>query len=97
MKGFVLCVAVALGIFVSNFVVAQESQVVEAPPAQTVIDGSVVESIETTVATAAQCCCKPTLVGMSQHAVRQAVCRGRQTVRTLWSKRPQLLRRCRCC
>lgn len=97
MKGFVLCVAVVLGILVSNLVVAQESQVIEAPPSQVVIDGSVVTPETTSTTTSSgECCCKATLVGMSRNAVRQAVCRGRQTVHTLWSKRPHL-RRCRCC
>lgn len=97
MKGFVLCVAVTLGILVSNLVVAQESRVIEAPPSQVVIDGSVVTP-ETASATtySGECCCKPTLVGMSRTAVRQTVSRGRSTVRTLWNKRPHL-RRCRCC
>ena len=96
MKGFVLCVAVVLGILVSNVVVGQQSTVQSPTP---VIDSSVtVEAPATTVSTSSggECCCKATLVGMSRNAVRQAVCRGRQTVHTLWSKRPHL-RRCRCC
>jgi hypothetical protein len=37
------------------------------------------------------------LVGMSQQAVRKTVARGRCVAKTLWSKRPHLLHRCRCC
>lgn len=93
MKGFVLCVAVGLGILVSNFVVAQEASSPQ-PPTPVVIDGSV--DTGTTATTSSGECCKPTLVGMSRTAVQKAVSRGRSTVHTLWSKRPHL-RRCRCC
>lgn len=97
MKGFVLCVAVALGVIVSNVVVGQ--QATTPSPTPVVIDGSVAPAAPvttTSTSSAGECCCKPTFVGMSRHAVRQTVCRGRQTVQTLWSKRPHL-RRCRCC
>jgi hypothetical protein len=94
MKGFVLCVAVGLGILVSNFVIAQEVSAPQ-PPTPVVIDGSVTPEATATTSSG-ECCCKPTLVGMSRTAVQKAVSRGRSTVRTLWSKRPHLRRCCRC-
>lgn len=99
MKGFVLCVAVVLGIFVSTIAFGQEPASSSQPaPTPVVIDGST-SSTTTATATTSSCgtCCKQqTLVGMSQHAVKHAVARGRCVAKTLWSKRPQL-RRCKCC
>lgn len=97
MKGLFLSAAIGFGILISNITVGQEP---------TVIDGSVVDSTPAVVSTC-EACETPTLVGMSQHAVKQAVARGRcvaqqtvtrcrQAVRTVLTKRPHL-RRCKCC
>lgn len=97
MKGLFLCAAIVLGITVSNITVGQEP---------TVIDGSVVDGTPAAVSSC-DTCETPTLIGMSQHAVKQAVGRGRcvaqhtvghlrHTTKAIWSKRPHL-RRCKCC
>lgn len=100
MKGFVLFVAVVLGVLVSNVTIGQES----SQPTPVVIDGSVSPAPSApsvtapAIATTESCCCKQqTLLGMSQQAVRKTVARGRCVAKTLWSKRPHLLHRCRCC
>jgi len=98
MKGFVLFVAVVLGVLVSNVTIGQKAT---TQPTPVVIDGSVSPAPSVTapaIATTESCCCKQqTLVGMSQQAVRKTVARGRCVAKTLWSKRPHLLHRCRCC
>lgn len=104
MKGFVLFVAVVLGILVSNVTFGQQAAI---QPTPVVIDGSVSPAPSTpsapsvtapTITTAESCCCKQqTLVGMSQQAVRKTVARGRCMAKNLWSKRQHLLHRCRCC
>lgn len=102
MKGFVLCVAVILGIFVSNIVIGQESTT-QSP---VVIDGSITPD-SAGACTSGSCSVQPTLIGMSRHAVKHTVERGRcvaqhtvghlrHTTKTIWSKRPHL-RRCKCC
>lgn len=98
MKGFILCVAVVLGILVSNVTFGQATQ--QPAPTPVVIDGSVSpapSATATTAVCATDCCTKQqTLVGMSQHAVKHTIARGRCVAKTLWSKRPHL-RRCKCC
>lgn len=99
MKGLILCVAVVLGIVASNLVIAQETS-----PAPVVIDGSVIDA--TSECSGGSCAVQPTLIGMSRHAVKhtvergrcvaqQTVSRGQQFAKTVWNKRPHL-RRCKC-
>ena len=71
MKGFVLFVAIVLGVLVSNVTIGQES----SQPTPVVIDGSVSPAPSApsvtapAIATTESCCCKQqTLVGMSQRS-----------------------------
>ena len=101
MKGLILFVAVAFGAFASNAVFAQE------PPPQSEMELTISSAVSpeinisnaiATTVTESCCNCKrQTLVGASQLAVKRVVARSRCAVKTLWSKRPQLLHRCKCC
>lgn len=62
------------------------------------------DAVSTTSSCGSSCCKQQTLVGASKqlvsasrHVAQKVVARSRCVTKTLWSKRPHLMRRCKCC
>lgn len=109
MKGFILCVAVTLGIVVSNAAFGQTTSPSTLNESESGAKSVAPVTSGTVIASHCDCnCCNcgVSAIGMSQRAVKHTIdrgrcvvqnvaCRTRGVVQNVWHNRPRL-RQCRC-